>query len=309
MKKLETYPGDKSYMPVWKNDLMFLQEAYGESFTALCKALLGRDYGILTGCEVSATGISEGYVFFDGEIIYCPEQPSPGPGRWILKKIKEYDPEGDKVFKNAVGSEVLQEVRETYCTPYMKLQSIPFDVVSIQDSSGSDDSEGSGSENDGSGNDDNGAPSSNTENDFILLSNDGKKTLLELLHDSIGAIPYEVKEYNTWNSVNGVHIRYTRIGQQVFILSLSGNGSISISPVGGENNEREVLTPMSFTLPVGFRPRVNTYFVYERDSTGETLLGRVTPSGQILVGSDKNIHAVAFNFLTADDTIRTADIN
>ena len=261
MNRIKTF-NDGSYMPVWQEDLRFLQDASAEVIGALCRALLGRNYGVLFGCGVgisaSITNVKEGYVYVDGEVVHVPAQSIAGShADPILEKTEKFDSEGDKIFKVAGNA----ETRQTYYTPYMKL------VSGISGNFGATN---------------------------IILNDENKKTLLQRMHDIFGAMPYEIIE-KSGTSANGgsYNIKYARIGRQVFILQMSGGvgGSGSGAPSG-------TATGTLYTLPEDFQPVCETFFAYKITSSGDVRIGSVQTDGKILIESGVPIIAAAFNFLT-----------
>lgn len=82
MKRLITnFITDTVGQPIKQGTLDFLQDAHKETANALARQILGETYApnfvfILTGCQNSGSGgsyiISEGYVFYNGEVYYYP---------------------------------------------------------------------------------------------------------------------------------------------------------------------------------------------------------------------------------------------
>jgi len=261
MNILKTWE-DGSYMPVWQEDLKFIQNASTEVIGALCKALFGRDYGVLWGCDVvvqnSKTSVGEGCVFVGNEIIHVPAQmilgDYPAP---TLQKEEVFDSLGDKIFKVNGNA----ETRQTYLTPYMKLKG---GIIH--------------------------GPSK------ITLYDEDKKTLLQRIYDVFGAMPYEITAHSA-NGVGNSHaIKYAKIGRQVFILSLTGITG-GMDPGSGEAHTNSTV----YTLPEGFRPSVETFFTYKINTTNDNSkirIGSVTTDGKIQINAYVSITAVAFNFLT-----------
>ena len=263
MNRIKTF-NDGSYMPVWQEDLRFLQDASAEVIGALCKALLGRNYGVLFGCGIgvsgSITSIKEGYVYVDGEVVHVPAQSIAGShDDPILEKTEKFDSAGDKIFKVAGNA----ETRQTYYTPYMKL------VSGISGNFGATN---------------------------IILNDENKKTLLQRMHDIFGAMPYEIVEESATGISGTYSIKYAKIGKQVFILSLSGSTG-GTDPGSGEQQGNYTI----YTLPEDFRPAVETFFAYKVNKLNDNSavrIGSVGVNGNIQINRYVPIIAAAFNFLT-----------
>jgi len=271
MNRLKTW-NDGSYMPLWQKDLEFIQEALGAPIITLCETLLGKKSGIITGCKVSTLGfpgnittsITEGLVLMDGEIVYCPKHSATAPAAITnLEKFDAYDSAGDKVFRVADSS----EVRRAYYTPYAQLTS-----------------------------------SFSIDGKRITLDDEGKKTLIECLFEKLYemavALPYEVIESSASSPTGASNhsIKYAKIGKQVFVLSLGG-----YIRVGDGSAEVQGSYPLAFTLPVGFRPAVETFFTYkvnQLNNNSMVRIGSITPAGQIFINGSVTVTASAFNFLT-----------
>lgn len=124
MKGLKTYDDD-SYMPLWQEDLKFVQEIITEVLTELSKSLaVGSNSCIIGGCETSESSthytISRGMALLDGEVFICPEQSIEKSSGFtpVLRKKEATNPEGDKLFLLTEGG---TETRQTYDVNYLEL--------------------------------------------------------------------------------------------------------------------------------------------------------------------------------------------
>ena len=228
MNKLKTF-NDGSYMPVWQSDLEFIQNAFHAPFEQLCETLLGRTSGIITGCQVSQThgytNITEGLVLMEGKIVRVPAQSVAGTANAVQMR-SDYDPVGDKVFKINDGT----EVRQTYYTPWAEL------ILNI---------------------------SGGIHDVTLILDDDGKKTLIQLLFERLYGMalqmPYNIITSSGVSGLDVYSIKYARIGKRVFILELSGHTG-GYDPGGGDGS---IHYGTLLTLPVEFRPAVETFFAYK----------------------------------------------
>lgn len=274
MNKLITY-NDGSYMPLWQKDLEFLQGCFKEPFVKLCETLLGKTYGIITGCKITKnqnyTTVSEGLVLVAGEIVHCPAQTIMIPlgVNCVLTKKEGYDASGDKVFKINDGT----EVRRTYYTPYMQL------------TNGID-----------------------LGGQHVFPEGDDAKNLIECLHDAVVGFEYELKSYDAHGITSSITIFYAKIGKVVHVLSLTATSGMEMSSSnsggetterGGENADKAMPSNAVYTFPEGFKPARDSYFSYWENSTEKMMLGKVAAAdGKIYLNAYRGVTAVAFTYLT-----------
>lgn len=124
MKRLTTYT-DKSYMPLWQEDLDFIQDNLIEVLTQLGKTFAyGRSTYIVSGCVLTEDAtkyyITEGLIMYAGELLYCPAQAVNKMTDFIpvLQRKAATDPDGDKLFKLENGG---NETRSTWDVNYAEL--------------------------------------------------------------------------------------------------------------------------------------------------------------------------------------------
>lgn len=78
MKRLTTFT-DNSYMPLWQEDLKFIQDNMIQALTQLGKTFsYGNSIFIINGCVLTNNGthysVTEGLIMVQGELLYCPAQ-------------------------------------------------------------------------------------------------------------------------------------------------------------------------------------------------------------------------------------------
>lgn len=78
MKRLTTFT-DNSYMPLWQEDLKFIQDNMIQVLTQLGKTFsYGNSIFIINGCVLTNNGthysVTEGLIMVQGELLYCPAQ-------------------------------------------------------------------------------------------------------------------------------------------------------------------------------------------------------------------------------------------
>jgi len=124
MKRLTTY-ADNSYMPLWQEDLKFIQDNLIEVLTQLGKIFAyGNSTFIITGCVVTNNGteysITEGLIMYQGELLYCPaQQANMQEGNLpFLERQALTDADGDKLMILANQS---TETYHTWDVNYAKL--------------------------------------------------------------------------------------------------------------------------------------------------------------------------------------------
>lgn len=96
MNKFLTNRGE---MPVWLGDIDFMNEAVRDSLIGLAKAITGQDDPtcIISGCEVSSTGVTAGLVMLSGEILPVEASKIVSPS-YHLEINSTYS--GDRTFKD-----------------------------------------------------------------------------------------------------------------------------------------------------------------------------------------------------------------
>lgn len=96
MNKFLTNRGE---MPVWLGDIDFMNEAVRDSLIGLAKAITGQDDPtcIISGCEVSSTGVTAGLVMLSGEILPVEASTIVSPS-YHLEINSTYS--GDRTFKD-----------------------------------------------------------------------------------------------------------------------------------------------------------------------------------------------------------------
>ena len=96
MNKFLTNRGE---MPIWLGDIDFMNEAVRDSLIGLAKAITGQDDPtcIISGCEVSSTGVTAGLVMLSGEILPVEGSTIVSPS-YHLEINSTYS--GDRTFKD-----------------------------------------------------------------------------------------------------------------------------------------------------------------------------------------------------------------
>jgi hypothetical protein len=122
----------------------------------------------------------------------------------------------------------------------------------------------------------------------IVLNDEGKKTLLQRIHEILSV--YEIIEYSNDTIMKKCFIKYAKIGKQVHVMSFSGYNSLDPAP---PDNMIKI-----YEFPEGFRPAVETIFLYHGESTGDVKLGKVLTDGKALFHGGLKGAAIAFSFLT-----------
>jgi hypothetical protein len=121
MKKLRTYE-DGSYMPLWQEDLSYIQDNIIETIVCIAKAFsIDRTKYIVSGCLAEFDGntctYNHGMIMYDGELLVLEagsqtfsltEMPNPVA---IIELYETFDSNGEKLFKKNDGT---WEYRETY---------------------------------------------------------------------------------------------------------------------------------------------------------------------------------------------------
>lgn len=96
MNKFLTNRGE---MPVWLGDIDFMNDAVRDSLIGLAKAITGQDDPtcIISGCEVSSSGVTAGLVMLSGEILPVEASTIVSP-YYYLEIESTYS--GDRTFKD-----------------------------------------------------------------------------------------------------------------------------------------------------------------------------------------------------------------
>lgn len=94
--------------PLTLDDFNFVQDAYTKAFEGVWHEFAKAKNGniVLSGCEVSSSNMTEGYVMIDYEVLYVPAQTFSGSAP-VLKLGVGFDPNGAVPFFDGV-------VRDTY---------------------------------------------------------------------------------------------------------------------------------------------------------------------------------------------------
>jgi hypothetical protein len=121
MKKLKTF-ADGSYMPLWQEDLAYIQENIIETIVYMAKAFsIDRTKYIVSGCLAEFDGnmcyYNKGMVMYNGELLVLKDgfrlfslNEIPNPVA-IIELDETFDSNGRKLFKKVDGT---WEYRDTY---------------------------------------------------------------------------------------------------------------------------------------------------------------------------------------------------
>lgn len=127
MKKLITY-SDGSKMPLWQEDLGFMYQIFSEILTEFVRAFAyGRGRFIITGCQKTYDQnnnthvLTKGLIWYDGEVVYVPEQTLNGLSTDKCYIRKQELSGGLKQFQLPDGN---TEAREVYDMEYGKLMAV-----------------------------------------------------------------------------------------------------------------------------------------------------------------------------------------
>lgn len=90
---------NRGEMPIWLGDIDYMNEAVRDSLIGLAKAITGQDDPtcIISGCEVSSTGVTAGLVMLSGEILPVEASTIVSPS-YHLEINSTYS--GDRTFKD-----------------------------------------------------------------------------------------------------------------------------------------------------------------------------------------------------------------
>lgn len=126
MKKLDLIPG--SLIPLWQQDLLFIQDEACEAIEAVLKGLeLGCENYLVCGCKItvnktaSTVSMTAGWCFFQGELLpvaSLPETEFNGASPLVkLSKVMAYNPSGDRQVTLSTGIINRQVWQECYLMP------------------------------------------------------------------------------------------------------------------------------------------------------------------------------------------------
>lgn len=109
MNRFLTHTGRQ---PIWLDDLNFIQDSFADEVKKIVQGIVGltNDPVILTGCEVTTNEdgsyrISEGIIYYDGELFRLEDKTYTSVSTLRLRKQITFDENGDRVLMDS-GEEV-----------------------------------------------------------------------------------------------------------------------------------------------------------------------------------------------------------